>query len=99
MNTRTVVAAVALALMSMSAYAADERNPEQRAPNETSTHPQYGRSQPADTSQGRGPARASDTGSLQRDANRGPDRSAPDFVRDGLTYPGNNRAFHRVGTP
>ena len=98
MNTRTVVAAVALALMSMSAYAADERNPEQRAPNAPSTHPQYGRSQPADT-QSRGTARASDAGSLQRDANRGVDRSAPDFIRDGLTYPESNRAFHRVGTP
>jgi hypothetical protein len=98
MMTRTVVAALALGLMSISAYAADERNPEQRAPNEPSTHPQYGRTPPANA-QNQETARASDTGSSQRDGYRRAERSTPDFVRDGLTYPERNRAFHRVGTP
>lgn len=99
MNTKTVVAIIALALASMSTYAADERNPEQRAPNEPSTHPQYGRGQPTQNPQGGAIARASESGLQQRDSDRWSVRSTPEFVRDGLTYPESNRAFHRVGTP
>ena len=96
MNSRNLVAAVVLTLVSASAYAVDERNPEQRAPNEASTHPQAGRSQPAADRTQRDMA-ANRAAPQQWADNRRPEGSM-DFIRNGLVYPEGNRAFHRIGT-
>lgn len=108
----SLLAAIALAVLSVSAYAVDERNPEQREPNAPSTHPQFGRSQATgDASQARANMSArTDTASSQgatsaQSMQRQPrtssmrDNVSPDFIRNGFTYPEGNRAFGRIGTP
>ena len=103
MNFTRSLAVFALAALSTSVYAVDERNPEQRAPNDPSTHPQLGRQAAGTAAQvpvsgATRSAAASSTAQPQGSAQMRR-AEAPDFVRNGLVYPENNRAFHRIGTP
>jgi hypothetical protein len=106
MRSRIVVAAIALSVASSVVHAADERNPEQRAPNEPSTHPQVMRAQTTgegSLARGNAPTTRDAAGSQgARSPGWGDMRGAgasPNFIRDGLVYSEGNRAFHRVGTP